>query len=147
MFATIMCATDGSAEADRALACAAHLASGCGSSLRVVHVARRPAGPGWRVVVDDEEALLTKLREQTVALRGRGLDAALHVIRGGGGALAEAIAVTARAVAADLVIVGTGGGAAAAGAALGLSTALISLAPCPVLAVPDRVNVNVKDLH
>jgi nucleotide-binding universal stress UspA family protein len=136
MFATIVWATDGSAGADRAMACAEHLAAGFGSSLRVVHVARRPASPGWRVVLDDEDALLAKLREQTVALRGRGLDAALHIIRGSGSAPAEAIATTARAVAADLVIIGARAAAPAAGVALGLTSALMTLAPCPVLAVP-----------
>jgi nucleotide-binding universal stress UspA family protein len=137
MFETIVWGSDGSSDADRALPCAEHVAELFGSSLRVVHVARRPAG-GPRVVCDDEDEVLAKLRGQAQALRGRGIDASLHVIRGAHGSPAKAIADTARLVGADLVIVGTRGRSPAACALPG-SVAQQLLHACPVLAVPPAV--------
>ncbi|MGO9959111.1 MAG: universal stress protein [Solirubrobacteraceae bacterium] len=139
MFETIVWGTDGSGDADRSLPCAEHLAEQFRSSLRVVHIARRPAG-GARVVCDDEDEVLAKLRGQAQALRARGLDASLHVIRGAQGSPAKAIADTARSVGADLVIVGTRGRSPAAGALLGsIAQQLLHDSSCPVLAVPPSV--------
>lgn len=130
-----MWATDGSVDADRALACVEHVTARFHSSVRVVHIARR--GAGTRVVPEDEDEVLAKLRSQTTAMRARGLDAALHVIRGATGSAAPPIAQTALAVGADLVIVGTRGRSPIAGALLGSVTLeLLHLAPCPVIAVP-----------
>jgi nucleotide-binding universal stress UspA family protein len=137
MFETIVWASDGSAGADRALAHVEHVAAMFGSSLRVVHIARRPSTAGVRVVCEDEDEVLAKLRRQTAALRERGIDAALHVIRGAPGPAAQPIADTARAVDADLVIVGTRGRSPVATALMGsVALGLMHVAGCPVLAIP-----------
>lgn len=139
MFNTILWATDGSANGDLALDCAKRLTEQYGASLRVVHVVEKPGG--GRIVGHNtylnENAVITKLKSQTSALRRHGFNASLHVIRGGTGQPAHQIADIAREVDADLVIVGTRGRSPAPGAVLGSVTQrLLHVASCPVLAVP-----------
>jgi nucleotide-binding universal stress UspA family protein len=141
MFKTIVCATDGSANADRALAYARELAETFESSLRVVHIVEKVAGGrlGDRDTYLDEDTTLAKLRSQTSQLRRHGVDASPHVIRGAAGQPARQIAGTAGDVGAELVIVGSRGRSPVTGALLGSVTQrLLHIATCPVLVVPSR---------
>lgn len=134
MFETIVCAADGSDHSDRALAFARNLAEEHSASLRVVHVARHPLS--WRAG-RDEDVTIAKLRARVSAMRRHGLDASLHVIRARDGHVARHLADTAATVRANLVIVGTHGRSSLGAAVLGsVTTRLLSIGGCPMLAVP-----------
>jgi nucleotide-binding universal stress UspA family protein len=140
MFKTIVWATDGSANADRALPCVRDVAETYSSSLRVVHVVEKVGGGrlGDADTYLNEDRTLATLRSQTSALRRHGFDASLHLIRGAAGQPARQIAATAAQVGADLVIVGTRGRSPVAGALLGSVTQrLLHITTCPVLVVPS----------
>ena len=136
MFETIVWAADGAPGADRALDDVARLARRFGSSVRVVHIARRPSTPSYRAVCDDEDEVLERLRSHTATLRRRGVQASLHVIRGARGSPAQPIADTAAAVEADLVIVGSRRSPPAGGEPPGtLTRQLLGAVGCPVMAL------------
>ena len=143
MFKTILWATDGSESADRALPYAKALAQGEGGRLAVVHGKEVFVGRagGYPVLADDDE-LVTKIRGQVDEARKEGIDATLTLASGPAPHAAHMIADAAREVDADVIVVGTRGHAPIAGLLLGSVTQrLLHIAPCPVLSVPDAVQV------
>lgn len=140
MFNKVVWATDGSDNADLALPYARRLLD-AGGTLIVVHSDEVFVGP--RVAgldVDPEEgSLKAKVQGQVAQLQQEGIDvkAVLDVARGGH--VPPHIAEVAESEGADVIVVGTRGHTAIAGLLLGSVTQrLLHIAPCPVLAVPNR---------
>ena len=98
LFGSVVWATDGSASSSARCGYVRDLCERHGSTLRVVHIARPHASR-------DEERRITRLKGITLALRRRGVDASLHVVRTAIGSPARHIAEVARMVDADLVLV------------------------------------------
>lgn len=136
MFTKILCATDGSADADRALHAAAILATDAATTINVVHVieylpAGRMAGLTTRV---DEDDVKTRIGEQVA---DAGVRSVTHMPHAPAGKVARRIADLAEELGSDVIVVGTRGHSAVAGAMLGSVTQrLLHEASCPVLAVP-----------
>ncbi len=141
MFKKIMWATDGSENADRALALAKALASENHASLTITHVVQKVATSGdsalaWHA---DEEIGADKLRKIESELAANGQETTLTFITHIGPGAAHVIADTAREEGTDVIVVGTRGHSAVAGLLLGSVTErLLHLAPCPVLVVPPE---------
>lgn len=139
MFKTIVWATDGSEDADRALAYAKDLAVNEGSRLVVVHVvetftAHHAAGLPVHV---DEAELKAKVERQAEELTDAGIDASLEVFPARAPHAAHVIADAAADAGADLIIAGARGHTKLPGFVLGSVThRLLQIARCPVLAVP-----------
>lgn len=137
MFSTIVCATDGSENANRALDAAKALARESDASLVLVHVVERYATKGGLAVYPDEEQLAAKLEQLTKELCAEGLKATLRIVDHVGPQPAHEIADVAREEGADLLVVGTRGHGALTGLVLGsVALRLLHVAPCPILAVP-----------
>ena len=137
MFKTIVWATDGSENADRALSIAKTLARENGASLVVVHIVQRYATKTGLAKYGDEDQVEAKLKQIVEELSGEGLDASLKIVNHVGPQPAHEIADLAREVGADLIAVGTRGHSALLELLLGSVTQrLLHVAPCPVLAVP-----------
>lgn len=137
VFNTIVWATDGSENADRALSVAKTLAGEQRASLVVVHVVQRFATTEGLAVFADEEKVEAKLKEVVENLSREGFDATLKIVNHVGPQPAHEVADVAREVGADLIVVGTRGRGAVLGLVLGSVTLrLLHVAPCPVLAVP-----------
>jgi nucleotide-binding universal stress UspA family protein len=137
MFNTIVWATDGSENADRALAVAKPLARESGASLVVVHIVERYATKSGLAVYPDEPQVEAKLKQLVDELSGEGLNASLKLVDHVGPQPAHEIADLAREEGADLIALGTRGHSAISGLLLGSVTQrLLHVAPCPVLAVP-----------
>jgi nucleotide-binding universal stress UspA family protein len=139
MFDTIVWASDGSARDDRSLPVVREICARYGASLRIVHVVERLPGPPWPGVDVHacEDRVVAKLKARTSALRRRGIDASLHVVRGSIGQPADHIAEIAAAGDAQLIIAGARGRPAWEGAMLGSVTQrLLAVASCPVLVIP-----------
>ena len=136
MFTNILCATDGSADAARALHLAAALATDAGTTIDVVHVveyypAGRVAGLSTRA---DEAAVKARVEEQ---IADAGVRCTAHMPHAPAGKTARRIADLAVELGSDVIVVGTRGHSAVAGAMLGSVTQrLLHEASCPVLAVP-----------
>ena len=143
MFKRIVWATDGSEAADRALPYAKELAEGAGRTLVVVHANEFLAGrAGGYPVLADEAELEEKIRGQVKSARDEGIKATFKLVSGAAPHAAHLIAEAAKEVDADVIVVGTRGHGAVAGLLLGSVTQrLLHVAPCPVLAVPDRDRV------
>jgi nucleotide-binding universal stress UspA family protein len=144
MFTTIMVATDGSDEADRAVDMAQKLAVESNARIVVVHVKELLLGKsaGYPVSADEGE-LEEKIKRQVSNMEAAGVDAELreHAIVLGGPA--HVIAEEAREAAADLIVAGSHGHNPVAGLLLGSVTQrLLSIAPCPVLVVPTADDRN-----
>jgi nucleotide-binding universal stress UspA family protein len=138
MFTTIVWATDGSENADRALSVAQTLTRESGASLVVAHIVQRYATKAGLAVYADEDQVEAKLERVVQELSGEGLNASLKIVNHIGPQPAHEIADLAREVGADLIVVGTRGHAAPSGLLLGSVTLrLLHVAPCPVLVVPD----------
>jgi nucleotide-binding universal stress UspA family protein len=139
MFKTIVWASDGSENADKALPLAKELATGEGRSLVVVHSNERfvaGRGSGYPVLADEDE-LETKIKGQVEEAKSEGIDATFRLISGAGGQAAHMIAEAASEANADVIVVGTRGHSPVAGLLLGgVTQRLLHVAPCPVLAVP-----------
>lgn len=137
MFRTIVWATDGSENADKALCVAKTLTRENGASLVVVHVVQKYATKAALAVYADEEQVEAKLKRVVEELSGEGLDASLKIVEHIGPQPAHGIADLARDVEADLIVAGTRGHGALSGLLLGgVTSRLLHVAPCPVLAVP-----------
>ena len=143
MFTTIIWATDGSENADRALAFAKGLAQGSGCVLVAVHSRELLIGRGGGYpLLADEEDVETKISGQVEEARDDGVDARAVFAGGRAGHAAHTIAEVAESVGADLIVVGTRGQTPFAGLMLGsVAQRLLHVAPCPVLAVPPDAHV------
>lgn len=140
MFKTVVYATDGSDNADRAFKYATELANSEGATLHGVHVVEKLLGPragGFSSHVDEPE-IDAKIKAQAEAAgRELGSNVRMHMLASPTGEVAKRIAETASDLSADLVIVGTRGHSAIGGALLGSVTQrLLHVATCPVLSVP-----------
>ncbi len=139
MFKKIVLATDGSENADQALAVAKSLASEEAAALTIVHVVQKiatsgDAALGWYA---NEELVEAKLDEMAGELSKAGLEASVKMVTHVGPQPAHDIAQLARETGADLIVVGTRGHGAIPGILLGSVTQrLLHFAPCPVLVVP-----------
>jgi len=135
MFETIVWATDGSEEADRALSLVTELARAHGSKVVAVHADEILVGRfGGAPVLADEEDIRVKIEKQVADLRDAGLSSDFVVETGVRHGVAELIVAAAAKVDADLIVVGTHGRGAAATAVLGsVAKDLLHRAHCPVL--------------
>jgi nucleotide-binding universal stress UspA family protein len=144
MFRTIIWATDGSEQADRALAAAVELAEAGGARIVGVHANQRLTGraASWPALPDEADRL-RKIRHQVAALEANGIEASL-VVRRTHRTPAAVIAAVATEVGADLIVCGTEGRSAFGGAVLGsVAHELLHVAPCPVFAVPAHARAEV----
>ena len=138
MFKTILWATDGSENADRALALAKSLASKADATLTIAHVVQKIATSGdtalgWYANEDQVEAKVKQIAQE---LSDEGLNVSLKIVKHVGPQPAHE-ADLARKAGADLIVVGTRGHGAISGLMLGSVTQrLLHVAPCPVLVVP-----------
>jgi nucleotide-binding universal stress UspA family protein len=139
MFTKILCATDGSPDAERALGVAIALAADSGSAIDVAHVteyfpAGRVAGLSTR---PDERELRERVEAQIAGVSARGLKCNGHWPHAAAGKIARRIADLAEELGSDVIVVGTRGHSAVTGAMLGSVTQrLLHEASSPVLAVP-----------
>jgi nucleotide-binding universal stress UspA family protein len=139
MFETIVWATDGSENSDRALPYARELASREGARLVVVHInevfpAHYAAGLPVRA---DENDIRAKVERQAAELATDGIQVETKIAVVAGAGVARMIADASRDADADLLVAGTRGHGALAGLLVGSVTQrLLHIAPCPVLAVP-----------
>ena len=138
MFRTILWATDGSANADRALPLVKELAGTAGATLVIAHCRELLTGRVAGLPVNaDEDELLAKIRGQAAELESAGFAVRVEVATTSGANASRVIADIARADGADVIVVGTRGHSPLVGALVGSVTQrLLHLAPCPVLAVP-----------
>jgi len=147
MFKTILWATDGSANADRALPIAKELAEVPGGKLVIAHCRELFSGraAGFPVNADEDE-LLAKVREQAAELKSAGIDVKLEVATATGAHASHVIAEVAGTEGADVIVVGTRGHGPFTGALLGSVTQqLLHIAPCAVLAVPTGEHATDKE--
>jgi nucleotide-binding universal stress UspA family protein len=137
VFNTIVWASDGSPNAERALSVAKALTRESRASLVTVHVVQRFASQRGLAVHADEEIVEARLKEVVDGLSAEGFDATLKIVNHIGPQAAHEIADVADQVGADLIVVGTRGYGPIAGLVLGSVTLrLLHVAACPVLAVP-----------
>jgi nucleotide-binding universal stress UspA family protein len=137
MFDTIVWATDGSQNADRALPVAKTLAHDHHASLVVVHVVQHYATETGLTVYPDEALVRARLEQTTEALSTEGFNASLRIVNHVGPQPAHEIANVATDVGADLIVIGTRGHSPIVGLLLGsVALRLLHVAPCPVVAVP-----------
>ncbi|HEY2372118.1 MAG TPA: universal stress protein [Gaiellaceae bacterium] len=147
MFKTILWATDGSANADRALPVAKELAETKGGKLVVAHCRELLPGRAAGAPVNaDEDELLAKIRKQAAELESAGIDIRVEVVTSTGTNAARVTADLAREHEADVIVIGTRGHSPLVGALLGSVTQrLLHIAPCPVLAVPSGEHVGSEE--
>jgi len=147
MFKTILWATDGSANADRALPVVKELAEAKGTKLVVAHCRELLTGRAAGLPVNaDEDELVTKIRAQAAELESVGFDTRVDVVTTSGTNAPHVIADLAREHEADVIVVGTRGHSPLVGALLGSVTQrLLHIAPCPVLAVPTGEHAESKE--
>ena len=134
----VIWATDGSDNADAALAFATRFAAPESDVVIALHCQEVLAGigPGF-APVEEQVEVEEKIRRQVKTLRGEGFDAKIVVLRGPIAEAAFMIADFAAETGADVIVVGTRGRGPLAGAIAGSVTQqLLHVAPCPVLAVP-----------
>lgn len=141
MFDTIIWATDGSELADSTLPLLTELADLCGSKIVAVHADEALQGPHadespMHAAAEDVRA---KIAGQVDDLRHAGFATAdLRPVASGCHSTARLIADAASEFEADLIVVASDGHRPLVRGALGgVSLELLSLAPCPVLAVPE----------
>jgi nucleotide-binding universal stress UspA family protein len=139
MFNKVVWATDGSAQADHALAYAKQLVQAERGTLHIVHVVEKLVGA--RVAGQDanlnEREIEAKIKAQARAAERKGLNVKVHIGAGHGGEIARRIADEAADAEADVIVVGTRGHSAVVAAIIGSVTQrLLHVAGCPVLAVP-----------
>ncbi len=149
MLSRILCATDGSEHADRALRYATQLASQRGAELHIVHVIEKlTVGrlAGQNVYLNEAE-INSKITHQAAEItHGQGINATLHATKGNTNRLAQRIAEIADNVDADVIVIGTHGHAPLAGLLLGSVTAqLLHVTHRPVLALPPPSNPRQTD--
>jgi nucleotide-binding universal stress UspA family protein len=143
MFATIIWATDGSENADRALTFARRVAQESASALVAVHSKELLVGrAGGLPLLADEEDVEAKIDRQVDEAKEDGIDARAVFAAGRAGHAAQTVAEVAESLGADLIVLGTRGQTPFAGLMLGsVAQRLLHVAPCPVLAVPPAAHV------
>jgi nucleotide-binding universal stress UspA family protein len=139
MYGTILWATDGSEGAAGALREALTLASVTRGHIIAVHCDQRLNGrAASRPKRADEVDLRTQIAHKVETLAQDGVDIEL-VIRRSHREAADVVAAAAAELGADVIVCGTRGSGALAGMFLGSFTQrLLHIAPCPVIAVPER---------
>jgi nucleotide-binding universal stress UspA family protein len=140
MYKRILCATDGTAHGDRALAEGLRLVRETGGELHVVHVIERIGGGGrlrGQNVFVTEPQIDEHVREQVDEIAADlGISVHMHTLRGSG-QLARRLAERAERLDVDLIVLGTRGHSPLAGLVLGSVTQqMLHDAGRPVLAVP-----------
>jgi nucleotide-binding universal stress UspA family protein len=147
MFKTILWATDGSANADRALPVVKELAGTQGAKVIVAHCRELLTGRAAVLPVNaDEDELLAKIRKQAAELESVGFDVRVEVVTTSGANAPHVIADIAREEDVEVIVVGTRGHGPFVGALLGSVTQhLLHIAPCPVLAVPTGEHAESKE--
>ncbi|MGZ4166791.1 MAG: universal stress protein [Solirubrobacteraceae bacterium] len=139
MFKRIMWATDGSENADRALAVAKSLASEETATLTIVHIVQKIATSGDKALgwYANEELVEAKVEQVASQLSKEGVNVSVKMVTHVGPQPAHQIAELAREAGADLIVVGSRGHGVISGLVLGSVTQrLLHVAPCPVLVVP-----------
>jgi nucleotide-binding universal stress UspA family protein len=142
MFSHILCATDTSDDADRALHYACEIASENGGELHVVHVVEKLAAgkvAGQNAQIGEHD-LKEKVRCQCAKIGDKyDVEVTLHLPYARVGAVARCVADIAKDNDVDLIVVGTRGRSALTGAVLGsVAQGLLHSSSCPVLAIPHR---------
>jgi nucleotide-binding universal stress UspA family protein len=141
MFDTILWATDGSENADRALPYVKALAQRERAKLIVAHVVEKYASQkaSGLAVHADEEIVEEKLKQLSAQLSDEGYSSELRIVSHVGPQPAHEIAAIAREVGAEVIVAGCRGHGAVAGLLLGSVTQrLLHVSPCPVLVVPSQ---------
>jgi len=146
MFKSIIWATDGSENADRALRHAKDLAHDADCPLVAVHSRELLTGRvGGYPLLADEDDVEVKIGKQVEDAKDEGIDARAVFAGGRAGHAAHTIAEVADSLGADLIVVGTRGQTPFAGLMLGsVAQRLLHVAPCPVLAVPPATHPGAK---
>jgi nucleotide-binding universal stress UspA family protein len=138
MFKTIVLATDGSKEAEKAESMAIEMVRESKGKLVLAHVDERITGKGMPAVSPREEETKKELTAKVNALSSEGVDASVEfasVVLGGPG---PAIVQIADEVDADVIVAGTRGHSSLAGLLVGSVThKLLHISKRPVLAVPS----------
>ena len=138
MFKKVIWATDGSEHADRALGLAKSLVDESGGSLLAVHSIEYVIAKGGGTELVDEDERVAKVKQQVADLEAAGLKAEVRIVESGTHSPAHTVARVAEEEGADLIVAGTRGHTLLAGLLLGSGTQrLLSIAPCPVLVVPE----------
>ena len=133
----ILCPTDFSAGAERALLHARTWARQTGAELHVLHVLVDPPGRDAEAPVHGSLTQAREEMERLIERLGIERDAQRGVVRGA--SVVEAILDHVRSEGIDLIVMGTHGRRGFRSLLIGSQTeALVRSAPCPVLAVPDR---------
>lgn len=142
MFDTILWARDGSPYDDAAVTAVIELCERYGSAVRIVHVVH----PSHSLAEDeDSQRVVDKLKAQTRALRRRGVNASLHVIRGAVGSPIRHIMHTAAAIAPDLFVVTTHGRhPQSAPAPATVTEQLLAAGICPVFVVGSSARASAR---
>jgi nucleotide-binding universal stress UspA family protein len=130
LFNTILWASDGRADDHQVIDYVGELCDHYCSELRIVHVVQTflPEPLPQFELHGGEERAIAWLKLRTRALRGEGVDASLHVVRGVVGPPAPAIVQVAEAVDADLIVVHPHGRRP-----IGTAARLLATAACPLL--------------
>jgi nucleotide-binding universal stress UspA family protein len=144
MFKRVMWATDGSEASDKTLEHAKELVTALGSELLVVYSEEftfpGKGGPSLPVHAD-EEVVQEKIKRQVAELSQEGIPVRLEIPTSKVGNAAHQIAELAEREKTDVIVVGTRGHTLLRGLLLGSVTQrLLQIAPCPVLAIPTRLD-------
>ena len=146
MYKKVMWATDGSENADRALAHAKVLAAEGGGPLTVVYCEEFTLpgkGGGSLPIHANEDEVQAKIERQVAELSSDGPGATLQRATSKVGGAAQEIAELATQDHTDLIVVGTRGRTTITGLLLGgVTQRLLHISPCPVLAIPPEQNAH-----
>jgi nucleotide-binding universal stress UspA family protein len=144
MFTTILWATDGSEDADRALPYARALAGGEGAMLVAAHIIQKTI-PHTTGPSDAQDDIGDRVARRVAELSSDGLDAMLRVVSHLGPQPAQGIADLARELDVDVIVVGTPGHSPLGGLMTGSVTQhLVQIAPCPVLVIGPEARTNIE---
>jgi nucleotide-binding universal stress UspA family protein len=144
MFKRVMWATDGSEASDKTMQTAKELAAETDGELLVVYSEEftfpGKGGPSLPVHAD-EESVQDKIKRQVEELSQDGVSVRLEITKSRVGNAAHELAEVAAKEHTDVIVVGTRGHTLLRGLLLGSVTQrLLQIAPCPVLAVPTRLD-------
>jgi nucleotide-binding universal stress UspA family protein len=139
VFNTIICATDGSASAEKALPVAASLAKTTGGRLVLAHIDEVTVSSAGVPIGTGDEAMQDALNKHVRKVEHEGVPVEFRSAKAAAGDAASAIVRIAEDVEADLIVAGSRGRGPLAGLILGsVALRLLQSASCPVLIVPER---------